>query len=87
MTFNLWEIGRTRLVKSGGTPALMGMLVAAAGTLGAGACDSRRDPTPSRSDQDIIAGFAANSPVLDAVGSLVIHFDTPAPGLPVPPSQ
>ncbi|MEP6653852.1 MAG: trypsin-like serine protease [Myxococcales bacterium] len=87
MKYNSGGIGRARLGKSGWTAALMGVLVATAEMLGAGACDSRHDPTPSKSDQNIIAGFAANSPVLDAMGSLVIHFDTPPPGFTLPPSQ
>jgi hypothetical protein len=45
---------------------------AAAGTL---SCDSPAEKIVKDGDQKIIGGFAANAPVLDAIGSLVLHFD------------
>jgi hypothetical protein len=55
--------------------------------LGSGGCDKRPEEAVGAIDREIIGGFSANDPALDAIGSLVIHFDGGPFGTPGAPGQ
>ena len=62
------------------------MFIAMGAVLWSVACDKGLEGMVGGIDQDIIGGFPANDPVLDAIGSLVVHFDggpVGPPGAPV----
>jgi Trypsin len=58
------------------------MALSMCAVLGSASCDKSDVTAVSGEGHEIIGGFAANDPVLDAIGSLVIHFDSG----PFPPS-
>jgi hypothetical protein len=76
-----------RLSSRGGARGAL-MFLALGGALGGAACEKRPEGQGVGSiDREIIGGFAANDPALDAIGSLVIHFETPPFGSPGAPGE
>jgi hypothetical protein len=82
---SLREIPRSKPRQTGWSTVLMCITMGA--TLGWAACDRDSDGPVGEIDHGIIAGFPANDPALDAIGSLVIHFDGGPFGPPGQSSQ